>query len=180
MMEKMISKINEDAQKERKTVLDVARAEKKRLVGESMPEIANIKRQILEQGKGEAKSAKQRIVSEAIVETRRAERQLKDEFVSSAVSSALKRIDSMPRKEYHKLLSNLLSSVGSELKGATVYIRTGDKNLISRSDIKVKEQEMPRGIIIQTVESTMDLTFPAIFERKSSELRMHAGRELFK
>lgn len=176
-IQKMIRQIKEKAEKEKKSILEKAKAEADKKISEAKKKAENKKEKIMGKGHRESEKEKQRILASARSKKRQKKLKAREEIIQDTFEKAKDELSKLRKSDdYPEILENLIVTGGVSVGGKDlkVLMSEKDKDLISEND----KSEIEEKISEETGEETsveLDFTLKntnggAIIQRKSGNI----------
>lgn len=194
-VEKIVKKINEDAEAEASKILNEARTQAEKIKRDANAEADEIYSEILPKYKREAEQEKQRIVANAKLRARKAVLDAKEDVIKFAFNTAETKLQKLPKKDYTKVLEKLIIEGVEALDADTVVIaRKEDSKAINSALLKrvsektgfkvtkVREYiNVMGGVVLRSSDGKIEVnnTFETRLERFRDELRKEVAGLLF-
>jgi vacuolar-type H+-ATPase subunit E/Vma4 len=182
--EKIIERIQNDAQKQIQQIIDDAEKQSRMIVEEAKAEAEKEAKSILRSEQLESENTKKIMVSKATQDVRKDMMNAKEEIIEHCFTQAMQSLASFPDDQYQKLILRLLQT-GKKRLGANATMtvsRAIDREIAKQEGIPIQGTvKSIGGIIFQSHDGkiTIDNTFERILSRKKDELRIHVGKLLF-
>ncbi|WP_125153829.1 V-type ATP synthase subunit E [Clostridium rectalis] len=110
-LDKLTAKIINDAENKKKTILQEARDEEKKIINEKIKE-GNLKKDVaIEKSHIEAQYKKERIISNAHLYVRNRKLQVKQQIIDKVYVTALDKLSTLPKDEYIAFIENSILSM---------------------------------------------------------------------
>ncbi|PNX48525.1 MAG: hypothetical protein BV459_02210 [Thermoplasmata archaeon M11B2D] len=182
--EKIIERINNDAKKHIKHIMDEAEKQSEQIIQNAKAEAKRQAESMLKNGQLEGENAKKILVSKAVQDVRRDMMNAKEEIIDLCFSQALENLRALPDDQYTALITTLIQAGKKRLgNDCTVSVsRTIDKEIAQKEGVAVQETiHAIGGIILHSADGriTVDNTFEGLLNRKKDEIRIHVGKLLF-
>jgi V/A-type H+-transporting ATPase subunit E len=182
--EKIIQRIQTDAQTQQKQLLSDAEKQSRLIIKEAKAQVEKEAESLLRSGQLDSENTKKIMISKATQEVKRDMMNAREEIIEQCFTKALENLASLPDEQYKKLILHFLRT-GTKRLGEHFSIKTSrplDKDIAQQQGISV-QGSIPSigGIILQSQDGkiTIDNTFERILDRKKDELRIHVGKLLF-
>ena len=192
-IEKIVEKINEEAEAEYHRIVDDAKAQAQTVLSEAAEEARRSAVKVIEQAKRECTEIERRAVSMAGLEVRKMRLELKQALLQQAFDQALAILSSMPDAAYEDFLVTLASKAavdGAELifsekdqkkLGNTVVQRVND--VLKTRGISVSlsstTRNIPGGLIVQNGRIEVNCAFDILIDGQREELTAEVAKILF-
>lgn len=186
-MEKIKSKILEDAQNKSTQILEQAKQQAEEIKNDALKESESKRAEILEKGEAEGKETYRRMLSMAGLEGRKEILKAKQDVVEEAFTSAMEKLRSLPDEDYQKLIEDMAVAAAKNecgeillsekdrkrlnddfLKNINVRIASKGENtefVMSGDNIKTSG-----GFILRYGEMEINSTFEIMFEMLKPEI----------
>ncbi|MCK4247592.1 MAG: hypothetical protein KAV48_03400 [Methanomicrobia archaeon] len=176
-LEKIISKIEKDAEKEIAEINERIKIKKEELIEKAEKKARLERDKIINRGKKEAELEKQRIISSTNVETKRKILNKKDQLIMEVISEISKKIVK-DKKIYQRLLRKLVDE--AQIEDYEILVREGDRDLVKEYTL-AKEGIKEPGVIIRKKDQTLtvDSRIEKIIKRKEKDTRIGIAKILF-
>jgi len=201
-VDKIKSKILEDAKAEANKIISEAEAEKAKILEKAKEEAEKRKAEILKKGEKEAEMTKSRIISEAKLEAKKKLLEAKEEIIDMAIEKLKEELVKLPEQpEYKDKLVNLIRDGAVSLGGGELVVRLNrrDMDIIDDATLWYLEKEVENmtkkvtvlkkgepvditgGCVIETVDGlkSLDNSLEAIFNRNLNVIRARITEKLF-
>ena len=183
-VEKLIQRIQQDAQKETQQMKKEAEKKAKAIVAEAKQEAQHQVKEILSQGEQQADTLKKILLSQASQEIKRGLMTAREELIEACFTQTQKQLAELQEERYHTVLTVLLRDGSQKIKGpsAVLICRESDKTFIEQQGFTVSGMvEGTGGVVLQSKDGkiTVDNTFEGILKRKKNDIRIHVGKLLF-
>ncbi len=202
-VDKIKSKILEDAKAEANKIISEAEEEKAKILEKAKEEAEKRKAEILKKGEKEAEMTKSRIISEAKLEAKKKLLKAKEEIIEMAIKKLREELTKLPEQpDYKDKLIKLIKEGAVSLGGGELVVRLNKKDmaLIDDSTLWNLEKEVESvtkkvtvlkkgepvdiigGCIIETADGlkSLDNSLEAIFNRNLNIIRLKITEKLFK
>jgi len=202
-VDKIKSKILEDAKAEANKIISEAEEEKAKILEKAKEEAEKRKAEILKKGEKEAEMTKSRIISEAKLEAKKKLLKAKEEIIEMAIKKLREELTKLPEQpDYKDKLIKLIKEGAVSLGGGELVVRLNKKDmaLIDDSTLWNLEKEIENitkkvtvlkkgepvdiigGCIIETADGlkSLDNSLEAIFNRNLNIIRLKITEKLFK
>ncbi len=186
-MEKIKSKILEDAQNKITQILEQAKQQAEEIKNDALKESESKRAEILEKGEAKGKETYRRMLSMAGLEGRKEILKAKQDVVEEAFTSAMEKLRSLPDEDYQKLIEDMAVAAAKNecgeillsekdrkrlnddfLKNINVRIASkGDNAEFVMSDDNIKTSG---GFILRYGEMEINSTFEIMFEMLKPEI----------
>lgn len=186
-MEKIKSKILEDAQNKSTQILEQAKQQAEEIKNDALKESESKRAEILEKGEAEGKETYRRMLSMAGLEGRKEILKAKQDVVEEAFTSAMEKLRSLPDEDYQKLIEDMAVAAAKNecgeillsekdrkrlnddfLKNINVRIASKGENAeFVMSDDNIKTSG---GFILRYGEMEINSTFEIMFEMLKPEI----------
>jgi len=182
-LEKLIHRIESDAENEANRIIEEARARADEIIKEAKKKASGEAAEVEARGEKEAARLKEKMLASARRRAREMEIQAKEEVIRECIEKAKEELGKLKGKRYEAAVKKFLED-GRKSLGDCVVVpsREQDRKIAENMGIKVEgNAESIGGIIIRSKDGIreMDDTFEAIMERKMGELRILIANELF-
>ncbi len=176
-LEKILNKIEKDAEKEIEEINKKIEKERKKLLKKAKEKGEGKKEEIIKQGKKEAELEKQRILSSKNLETKSKILNKKDALISKVISEVSDRIVK-DKSVYEDLLKKLIED--AEIEEYEVIVREEDRKFVEEYELAEESIEEP-GVIVRKKDGslTVDNRIKKLMERKKKDLRVGIAQILF-
>ncbi|HZK27153.1 MAG TPA: V-type ATP synthase subunit E family protein [Thermoclostridium sp.] len=186
-MEKIKSKILEDAQNKITQILEQAKQQAEEIKNDALKESESKRAEILEKGEAKGKETYRRMLSMAGLEGRKEILKAKQDVVEEAFTSAMEKLRSLPDEDYQKLIEDMAVAAAKNecgeillsekdrkrlnddfLKNINVRIASKGENtefVMSGDNIKTSG-----GFILRYGEMEINSTFEIMFEMLKPEI----------
>jgi V/A-type H+-transporting ATPase subunit E len=183
-VEKIIERIQNDAEKQIKHIMDEAEKQSQTILKSAKVEAEKEAESILMNGQLESENEKKILISKAIQDIRRDMMNAREEIIEQCFSQALEKLASLSDDPYRKLVIALIKAGKKRLgENCTLSVsRTIDKEIAKQENVTVQGTVKSRGgIILHSADGTItiDNTFERVLNRKKDEIRIHVGKLLF-
>jgi len=201
-VDKIKSKILEDAKAEANKIISKAEEEKAKILEKAKEEAEKRKAEILKKGEKEAEMTKNRIISEAKLEAKKKLLETKEEIIEMAINKLKEELTKLPEQpDYKDKLIKLIKEGAISLGGGDLVVRLNkrDIELIDDSTLWNLEKEVENitkkvtvlkkgepvdivgGCIIETADGlkSLDNSLEAIFNRNLNVIRARITEKLF-
>jgi len=201
-VDKIKSKILEDAKAEANKIISEAKEEEAKILEKAKEEAEKRKAEILKRGEKEAEMTKSRIISEAKLEAKKKLLEAKEEIIEMAINKLKEELAKLPEQsDYKDKLIKLIKDGAVSLGGGELVVRLNkrDMELIEDSTLWNLEKEVENatnkvtvlkkgepvditgGCIIETADGlkSLDNSLEAIFNRNMNEIRARITEKLF-
>ncbi|AIJ06424.1 V-type ATP synthase subunit E [Methanocaldococcus bathoardescens] len=201
-VDKIKSKILEDAKAEANKIISEAEAEKAKILEKAKEEAEKRKAEILKKGEKEAEMTKSRIISEAKLEAKKKLLEAKEEIIDMAIEKLKEELVKLPEQpEYKDKLVNLIRDGAVSLGGGELVVRLNrrDMDIIDDATLWYLEKEVENmtkkvtvlkkgepvditgGCVIETADGlkSLDNSLEAIFNRNLNVIRARITEKLF-
>lgn len=194
-VEKIVSKINEDAEVEASKIVSEAESRAEELRKEAESKSKEVYSEIIERYRRDAEQERQRIVANAKLKGRKAKLDVREECIQAAFKRAKERLKELPSKEYRKVMENLILEAAQAIgESAVVLTRKEDASLVSgdflekvseKAGAKIErgEEYIPAigGVVVRSRDERVEVdnTFDTRLERYRDELRKEVAKVLF-
>ncbi len=194
-VEKIVKKINEDAEAEASKILNEARTQAEKIKRDANVEADEIYSEILPKYEREAEQEKQRIVANAKLRARKAVLDAREDVIKLAFNAAGTKLQKLPKKDYTKVLEKLILEGVEAIDADTVVIaRKEDSRAITSALLKrvsektgfkvTKAREYINamgGVVLRSSDGKIEVnnTFETRLERFRDELRKEVAEVLF-
>ncbi|XRP97368.1 V-type proton ATPase subunit E [Methanocaldococcus sp. 16A] len=201
-VDKIKSKILEDAKAEANKIIAQAEEEKAKILEKAREEAEKRKAEILKKGEKEAEMTKSRIISEAKLEAKKKLLEAKEEIMDKAIEKLKEELVKLPEQpEYKDKLINLIRDGAVSLGGGELVVRLNkrDMEIIDDATLWYLEKEVENmtkkvtvlkkgepvditgGCIIETIDGlkSLDNSLEAIFNRNLNVIRARITEKLF-
>ncbi len=201
-VDKIKSKILEDAKAEANKIISKAEEEKAKILEKAKEEAEKRKAEILKKGEKEAEMTKNRIISEAKLEAKKKLLETKEEIIEMAINKLKEELTKLPEQpDYKDKLIKLIKEGAISLGGGDLVVRLNkrDIELIDDSTLWNLEKEVESvtkkvtvlkkgepvdivgGCIIETADGlkSLDNSLEAIFNRNLNVIRARITEKLF-
>jgi V/A-type H+-transporting ATPase subunit E len=182
--EKIIKRIQTDAQAQQQQLLTNAETQSRLIIKEAKTQIEKEAKSLLQNGQLDSENTKKIMISKAIQEVKRDMMNAREEIIEQCFTQALEKLASLPDDQYKKLILSYLRTGTSRL-GTHFSIKPSrplDTDIAKQQGIPVQDgMQSIGGIILQSPDGkiTIDNSFESILDRKKDELRIHVGKLLF-
>lgn len=186
-MEKIKSKILEDAQNKSTQILEQAKQQAEEIKNDALKESESKRAEILEKGEAKGKETYRRMLSMAGLEGRKEILKAKQDVVEEAFTSAMEKLRSLPDEDYQKLIEDMAVAAAKNecgeillsekdrkrlnddfLKNINVRIASKGENAeFVMSDDNIKTSG---GFILRYGEMEINSTFEIMFEMLKPEI----------
>jgi len=176
-LEKIISKIEKDAEKEIAEINERIKIKKEELIKKTEKKAELKRNKLINRGKKEAELEKQRIISSSNVEAKRKILNKKDQLIMEVISEISKKIVEN-RKIYQSLLRKLIDE--AKMEDYEILIREEDRDLVKEYNLAEESIKKP-GVIIRKKDQTLtiDNRIEKVIKRKEKDLRVGIAKILF-
>ncbi len=201
-VDKIKSKILEDAKVEAEKIIAQAEEEKNKILEEAKKEAEKRRVEILKKGEKEAEMVKNRIIAEAKLEAKKKLLEAKEEIINMAINKLREELYKLPEQpDYKDKLIKLIKDGAISLGGGELIVRLNrrDMELIDDATLWDLEKEIENiakkvtvlkkgdevdiigGCIIETSDGlkSLDNSLEAIFERNLNIIRAKVTEKLF-
>ncbi|WP_423791932.1 V-type ATP synthase subunit E [Methanocaldococcus indicus] len=196
-IDKIKSKILEDATAEANKIIEEAKKEKEEILKKAEEEAKKRKEEILKRGEKEAELLKNRIIAEAKLEAKKKLLKAREEIIEKAIEKLREDLKKLPESDkyqdiLYKLTVDAINVLGEE-EEYYAKINERDIELIKNIEkelkyefgknikLNVETANIIGGIILENIERTklVDNSLEAVFERKLPEIRIKIVEKLF-
>jgi len=182
-LEKLISQIEEDADKRVEEIIGKARRESEEIIALAREEARKKAKEIRREGKKYIERVREKTLAAARRKVRALKIKSKEEVIQECLERAKQHLKKMKGKEYEKVVSNLMKK-GKETLGDCIVIpsRSEDKKIASKLGLKTEGSiNASGGIIMKSKDGSKELnyTFDALIDAKKDELRILIAGILF-
>ncbi|XRO76278.1 V-type proton ATPase subunit E [Methanocaldococcus sp. 10A] len=201
-VDKIKSKILEDAKAEANKIIAQAEEEKAKILEKAREEAEKRKAEILKKGEKEAEMTKSRIISEAKLEAKKKLLEAKEEIIEKAIEKLKEELVKLPgQPDYKDKLIKLIRDGAVSLGGGELVVRLNrrDMDIIDDATLWNLEKEVENmtkkvtvlkkgepvditgGCIIETIDGLklLDNSLEAIFNRNLDVIRARITEKLF-
>ena len=182
-IEKLLTRIEEEARKEVEEIIKAAEDEAKRIIEEARKEGERQREKITKKGKREAERRRDKIISAARREARMKITNAKEEIIRECLDAIKEKLASLSGKEYTKIMEKMVKEAVKE--GSKYYMMTSrkdDEKIAEKMGMKVKgKTDAIGGVILKATNGSkeIDLTFDFLLEKKREEIRIMIAEKLF-
>jgi V/A-type H+-transporting ATPase subunit E len=201
-IDKIKSKILEDAKAEANKIIAQAEEEKAKILEKAKEEAEKRKAEILKKGEKEAEMTKSRIISEAKLEAKKKILEAKEEIIEMAIEKLKEELVKLPEQpEYKDKLITLIKDGAISLGGGELVVRLNkrDMDIIDDATLWNLEKEVENatkkvtvlkkgepvditgGCVIETADGlkSLDNSLESIFNRNLNVIRARITEKLF-
>lgn len=192
-IERIINKINEDAEVEYRRIVDEARTQADTILTDAAAAARSNAASVLENTENERAEVERRAMSMAGLEVRKMRLELKQKLLQRAFDEALGKLTGMPEADYEKLLVSLASDAAQD--GAKLVFSPADRekhgkavveavNAALRSDgaavsLSDETRNIPGGVIVINGRVEINCAFDALLNDRREELTAEIAKILF-
>jgi V/A-type H+-transporting ATPase subunit E len=182
--EKIIKRIQTDAQTQQQQLLTNAETQSRLIIKEAKTQTEKEAKSLLQSGQVDSENTKKIMISKATQEVKRDMMNAREEIIEQCFAQALENLASLPEDQYKKLILHYLK-IGTARLGEHFSMKTSrslDADIAKQQGIPVQGSiQSIGGIILQSQDGkiTINNTFERILDRKKDELRIHVGKLLF-
>lgn len=183
-IEKIITKIKEDGEKEARKILNEARRNAEEILEKEQIEIEKEKEKKLERGKKEIETKKNIIISSAKRNSRKKILETKEEIINKCFDLAKKELEELKGEKYKEIIKKQIED-GKKIIGEELIIlpsREEDISMLSNLGLKIGEKRDAMGgvtLVSKDGKIRIDNTFDGILERLRDDIRIGTARILF-
>ena len=192
-IEKIVAKINEDAEADYRRVISQAEAEADTILQDAAAAAKSSAAETLAGVEAERREIERRAVSMAGLEVRKMRLELKQKLLQQAFDEALSQLLSMPEADYEKFLVSLASRAaenGAELvfsaqdreKYGDAVVAGVNSALKSRGavvSLSEKTRNIPGGVIVCNGRVEVNCAFDTLLADQREELAAETAKILF-
>ncbi len=155
-IEKIVAKINEDADAEYRRIVDEARTQADAIMSEAAAAARASAAETIRNAENERAEIERRAVGMAGLEVRKMRLEQKQKLLRQAFDAALARLTSLPADEYQKLLISLASGAAED--GAKLVFSAKDREAYGDAVVKgVNEALKARNAAVTLADETRDI-----------------------
>lgn len=192
-IEKIVAKINEDAEAEYRRIVDEAQAQADGILSDAANAAHTSAAAIVAEAEGERAEIERRAVSMAGLEVRKMRLELKQKLLQRAFDEALAQLVSMPDADYEKFLISLAS--GAAENGAELVFSAKDREKYGVSVVESvngalkscgvsvslsdKTRDIPGGVVVCNGRVEVNCAFDTLINDRREELAAEAVKLLF-
>ena len=182
-LEKLIQRIESDAESEANGIIEGARKEAEEIIREAKKKAQKEAAEAEARGEKEAFRLKEKMLASARRRAREMEMRAKEEVIQECMDRAKEELGKLKGKRYEAAVKRFLEN-GRKSLGDCVVVpsREQDRKIAEKMGIKVEgNAESIGGVIIRSKDRIREIddTFESIMERKMDELRILIANELF-
>jgi len=182
--EKIIVKIQKDAEHERKQIKKVAEKSAAEIIKEATKEAEEQAKHILAEGTKQAENIERILLSQAEQDVKRQLMNERETLIEECFTKAHHKLSILPEQKHITIVKRLLED-GKDKLGNKCHVlvsRSYLKQVVKDSGLSVKGQvETSGGIILTSADNkiTLDYTFDSILKREKDKIRIKVGKLLF-
>lgn len=183
-IEKIITKIKEDAEEKARNILTEAREKAKEILEKEQKEIKKLKEKKLSSGKKEIETKKNILISSAKRSSRKKILETKEEIINNCFTSSHNELRKLDGKDYQEIITRLLAE-GKKIIGSDLIVipsREEDISMLSSIGVTMGEKRDAMGGVILVSKDkkiSIDNTFDGILDRLKDDIRIGAAKILF-
>ena len=182
-LEKLIQRIESDAENEANDIIEKARKEAEEIISEAKKKAKKEAKEIESRGEKEAARLREKMLASARRKAREMEIRAKEEVIQECIEKAKEKLKKLKGKKYEAAVKKFIEE-GKKTLGDCVVVpsRGQDKKIAEKMGIKVEGKvDSIGGVILKSKDGSreIDNTFESIMERKLGELRIAIANELF-
>ena len=182
--EKIIQRIQKDAEKERDEILTEAKKQATEILSEAKKLGQHEANKILTDGKNQSKTIKKILVAKALQDNKRDTVKAREKIIDECFTKAHHELSLLKQNQYEKIVTKLIREGKNKLgKNCRVLVsRDRDKDIVTKEGLKIAGSiEALGGVVFQSEDGkiTVDNTFDGILKRKKDEIRIKVGKLLF-
>lgn len=191
-IEKIIQRIDADAQLEIDRVLDEAKAAAKGITAQYQERAAAEKAELAAKNEKAAAEREERLVSAAQMEARKAALAARQEMVDAAYMRALEKLCTMPDEQYTAVLSELLVRASAGGDGGEAVFSPKDRervgkaavekaNAVSGKQLRLSDETAPikGGFVLKSKKVEVNCTFETLVRLQKAETAGAVAKKLF-
>lgn len=182
-LENLISRINEEVEKEIEEIIGKAQHEAEEIVEKEKKKGEMEAEKIRARGERDAERAKEKIFALYNRKARMEITNAKEEIIEKCFEKIRNKLENMDGEEYEKVMVKMAKEAVKGIENFYIIgTRKEDKKIADKLDTEIKEMRKGiGGIIIKTHDGSkeIDLTFDFLLERKREEIRIKIAKELF-
>ncbi len=201
-VDKITSKILEDANKEKEEILAKAREEAEKILEQARKEAEEKKSSILKRGEKEAEMTYNRILAEARLQAKRKLLEEREKLIQMALDKLREDLEKVPeRDDYKDILLKLIVEGVFAIGGGELYIHLNERDyglltdetlwaIENEAEERLKKATIIRrgepvdiigGCIVKTVDGAKmyDNSLEAVFERNIDSIRTKVAEIIF-
>lgn len=192
-IEKIVAKINEDAEAEYRRILAEVEAQADGILADAKAAAHAAAEAAIAAAEGERAEIERRAVSMAGLDVRKMRLELKQKLLQQAFDQALSKLVSLPDADYEGFLTALASNAaadGAELVfsakdrekfGAAVVRRVNDalKSRGAAVSLSAETRNIPGGVIVRNGRVEVNCAFDTLIGDQREELAAEAAKILF-
>lgn len=197
---KIISKILEDARAQGGEIIARGKEEADRIIEDARQKAKRIEELALRDAGREAEQEKRRIMADATIKARKLKLAAREEVISEAFKRAEEELQKIAKSpSYAEILVKLAAQACTEIGGGKleILVREEDKNLAQKSLSRIEDPLNKSGLsaelsvasasigspgaVVRTKDGKVEVanTFASRYERMRSSLRLEAAKILF-
>jgi len=182
-LEKLIQRIESDAENEANQIIEEARKEAEEIIREAKKKAEREAKEIEAKGEKGAARLREKTLASARRKAREMEMQAKEEMIQECIEKAKEELKKLKGRKYEVAIKKFIEE-GKRSLGECVVVpsREQDIKIAEKMGIKVEGKvDSIGGVIIKSKDGSreIDNTFESIMERKIGELRIAIANELF-
>jgi V/A-type H+-transporting ATPase subunit E len=195
-LEKILSRINSDAQREADSIIDRANSNAKDVIRKAEEEAKILQEDLLKRAEAEAAQRKERILAMAVLDFRKRILDEKQRAIDAVFQAAIETLCQLDDDEYRALMKRMLLS-GVQTGEEEIILSQRDKTRLTQSfldelneelqnngkkgslTISQEIREMSGGFVLRRTDIELNSSFESLFESSRDELESEVGRLLF-
>jgi V/A-type H+-transporting ATPase subunit E len=183
-LEKIIQKINKDADSEAGSIIQEADQKAKNILTQGQQETRSIIEKMERDHEKDIEGLKKKMLSAARREVRHMTMRAKEEVIIDCFSQAEKYLGDLKGQEYATLIKTLMLKAKPLVKkGVVIPSRDMDKKIARELGFRVDPHKITSlgGVRIQDEDGSMEIdnTFEGLLTRKHNEIRIKIAKMLF-
>ena len=182
--EKIINRIQKDAENERKQILKDAENQAKKIIDQGKKEAQSQADHIVRDGEQQCDNITKIMLSKTSQEVKREIMKAREKIIDECFTKAHHQLSILHGTEYTTIVTKLIENGKKKIPGGCSLLasREADKTLAKTMGITVTGTiETAGGVILKSSDGriTLDHTFDGILKRKKDEIRRKVGQLLF-
>ena len=182
-LEKLLQRIESDAEKETNDIIEKARKEAEEIIREAKKKARKEAAEAEARGRKDAERLKEKMLASARRKAREMEIQAKEEAIQECLEKAKEELGKLKGKKYEAVVKKFIEE-GRKALGDCIVVpsREQDRKIAEKMGIETEGNvKSIGGVIIRSRDGSreIDSTFESIMERKLGELRILIANELF-
>lgn len=184
-LEKIIRKIEKDADKEVERIIGEAEGKAKQILSEGASEAQGLIEKMKVAHEKSVDSMKKKRLSAARREVRHIIMKAREDVISLCFTQAMEELKTLKKDKYQGIVANLITRGKPLLKQAVVVpTRDTDKKVTRELGMELADDTVSAmgGVVLREKDGSMELdnTFEGILERKKDDIRIRVSQALFK